>query len=222
MTQRQAARAWRIAGWTTAAVAVAAYTVTAHRAASASDPGVFEVLVIVVPAMALILLLAWRSRRRTTWVSLWLVLAGGLFAAREDLAASTRWVLLMEHVGINLALGLGFGRTLVSGSKPLVSRLAEMVHGNLSPLQARYTRGATLAWTAFFGLLALASVLLFALAPVPVWSAFVNLLTLPLVIAMFAGEYLVRVVLLPRGERAGFFEAMGAYRRMVAGKPRPH
>lgn len=222
MTHGRRARSWRIAGWTAAAFAAVAYALLAHHAASAPHPGLFEVSVILVPLMAIMLPLAWRSQHRLAWLSLWLVVAVGLFLARGQLAAGTQWMLLAQHVGINLGLGLAFGRTLAAGAKPLISRFAEVVHGALSARQARYTRRATLAWTAFFGLMVAISLFLFALAPIAVWSAFVNLLSLPLVIVMFAGEYLARVVSLPRAERAGFFEAVGAYRRVAGGNAKPH
>ncbi len=194
----------------------------AHLAASAPHPSPAEVLLLVLPPMALILVLGWRSQHRAGWVSLWLALAGGLLLARDQLAAGTHWVLLLQHVGINTALGLAFGRTLMPGAKPLISGMAEMVHGSLSARQMSYTRGATLAWTIFFGLMALASVLGFAFAPVAAWLTFVNLLTPPLVIGMFAAEYLTRLAMLPRAERAGFFQAVDAYRRLGAGDGKPH
>ena len=44
----------------------------------------------------------------------------------------------------------------------------------------------------FFATMAIVSSLLFFLAPLAVWSAFVNFLTLPLVALMFVAEFLVR------------------------------
>ena len=209
---------WRILGWLAAAAACAGYALLAHRAASAPAPGGFEAAVILAPLMALGLALAWRSAHRVAWLAAWLALAAALVLARGPLAAGTAWMLLLQHVGYNLALGLGFGRTLVRGSKPLVSRFAEIVHGPLSPVLARYTRGVTWAWTLYFGLTALASVLLFLLAPPAVWSGYVNLLSLPMLTAMFVAEYLVRLRAIPASERSGFFQAVGAYRQFIRRK----
>lgn len=211
------AKAWRILGWIVVACGCAGYAVLAHRAASAPAPGVFEAAVIVAPPMALGLALAWRSGR-AAWLILWLAVLIALVLARERIAAGTSWMLLLQHVGFNAALGLGFGRTLAAGAKPLVSRFAEIVHGPLSLVLARYTRGVTWAWTLYFALTALASVLLFGLAPAVVWSAFVNLLSLPMLGAMFVLEYLVRLRLVPTSERSGFFQAVGAYRQFVRRK----
>ena len=182
----------------------------------------FEVVIVVLPLMAFALAFAWRSPHRPAALSLWLAMGGGIYLARDRLAAGTHWVVLLQHVGINGALGLVFGRTLAPGAKPLISRLAEAVHGSLSARMERYTERATRAWTAFFATMVLTSLLLFAFAPLTLWSAFVNLLTFPLVLAMFAGEYLVRVLSLPAAERAGFFESIRAYRRLAAGQAKPH
>lgn len=163
--------------------------------------------------MGLALLAAWRSAHRAVWMTAWLSVCAGLWLGRGELGAGTQWVLLVQHVAINAALCFGFGKTLAPNSEPLISRFAKIVHGQLSPRLARYTRGATVAWTLFFGLTALLSVLLFAMAPAPVWSGFVNLLSLPLLGAMFVGEYIARLVLIPRAERSGFLEAVNAYRQ---------
>jgi uncharacterized membrane protein len=75
----------------------------------------------------------------------------------------------------------------------------------------------TLAWAAFSAALVAASTLLFFLGPLLWWSVFANLLTLPLVAAMFVGEYLVRVRVSPElahgGVLRGVLRSVLAYRR---------
>lgn len=223
MSERRRATLWQVLGGAGAVLGCIAYAVVAHRAASEPQPGLFEASVFIVPLMAAALAVAWRSAARAWWLLAWAVVAGALWLLRDRLGAGTQWVLLAQHVGINAALCLGFGRTLAQDSVPLIARLARMVHGELSPRLVRYTRGATLAWTLFFAATAVLSILLFALAPWAVWSGFVNLLSLPLLGAMFVGEYLARVWLIPRDERSGFFEAFSAYRRFSRRRdPRPH
>ena len=200
-------------GWAAAAIGCVAYALLAHHAASAPHPGLFEAAVFIVPLMAFALVPAWRSPRRAWWLAAWLAACCALWLARGRLAAGTQWVLLLQHAGINALLCFGFGRTLARGSVPLISRLAQIVHGELSPRLVRYTRLATAAWTLFFGLQVLVSVVLFAWAPAAVWSGFVNLLSMPLLAAMFAGEYLVRLLVIPPEERSGFLQAMKAYRQ---------
>jgi uncharacterized membrane protein len=204
---------WRPLGWAAVACGGAGYALLAHRAASTPAPGLLDAAVFIVPPMTFGLVLVWRSAARAAWLALWLAVAAALFLLRDRLAVGTPWMLLLQDVGINAALCLGFGRTLAAGSVPLVSRFAEIVHGPLSPRLMRYTRRLTCAWALFFGLTATASILLFALAPPVIWSAFVNLLSLPLLATMFAVEYLVRSLVLPRAERGGFFESLAAYRQ---------
>lgn len=213
MSHWRPANIWQALSGTAAVAGCIAYAWVAHRAASAPNPGLFEACVFIVPLMAVALAVAWRSPARAWWLLGWVAVAVALWTLRDRLGAGTQWVLLLQHVGINAALCLGFGRTLARDSVPLIARLARMVHGELSPRLVRYTRGATLAWTLFFALTALLSVLLFALAPAAVWSGYVNLLSLPLLVAMFAAEYLARVLMIPRSERSGFFEALTLYRR---------
>ncbi len=206
------ATVWQALGWACAVVVSVAYALLAHHAASVPAPGLFEACVFIVPPMGFALAVAWRATHRLAWLAAWCVLAVALWMAREQLGAGTHWLLLAQHVGVNTVLCLGFGRTLAPGAVPLISRLAKVVHGSLTPRMLRYTRGATWAWTLFFALNAGISLLLFAVMPAPVWSAFVNLLSLPLLVAMFVGEYLVRLVLLPPGERSSFMRAVTAYR----------
>lgn len=216
MSSWRTAPAWRVLGWAGAALGCIAYALLGHQAASSTAPGLFEAAVFIVPMMAFGLVLAWRSPQRPWWMLLWLACAGALFLARGKLGASTQWVLLAQQVGINAMLCLGFGRTLAPGAVPLISRFARIVHGELSPRLVRYTRSATWAWVIYFALNVLVSLLLFALAPPAVWSAFVNLLSLPLLGAMFAGEFLVRCLVIPADERGGFFKSVAAYREFSA------
>ena len=65
---------------------------------------------------------------------------------------------------------------------------------------------------AFFLGNAAVSLLLFAWAPVEIWSLHANLLTGPLVAVVFLGEMLVRSRVLPREERPSLREVIRSYR----------
>ena len=218
MKARACSKAWKIAGWIFLALCCAAYALLAHWAASSPHPGGYGALVVCAPVLAVGLAVAWRSSHRPLWLGLWLLAVGGIAIAGESLPDGTLWLLLLQSVGLNAAMGLAFGRTLMPGSTPMVSLLAQVVHGQLSPRLTRYTRGVTVAWVLYFAVTTLASILLFFVAPAPVWSGFVNLLSLPLLVAMFAGEYLVRRIVIPASERTGFFQAVAAYRKFSADK----
>ena len=117
---------------------------------------------------------------------------------RGPLQAGFGWIYLVEHVATQLFLCSLFARTLGAGHTALITQFARRVHGGvLAPAQQAYTRRATVAWALFFALDAFVSLVLFAFAPLTVWSIFANVLTLPLVAAMFIGEYLVRRLMLP-------------------------
>lgn len=122
------------------------------------------------------------------------------------------WLYLAQHVGINVVLGLVFGRSLIGPRQPLCTMFAGRVHEHMTPLIVRYTRQITVAWTVFFFAMAALSVLLFAFAPREAWSLFANILTLPLVAAMFVAENEVRKRVLPPQDQFGILAAVRAFR----------
>ena len=79
------------------------------------------------------------------------------------------------------------------------------------PRVERYTRQVTIAWTAFFIVMLLVSVVLYVFAPIRVWSAFANLLMLPLVALMFIVEYAVRIRLLRDLPHKPMLDSLRAY-----------
>lgn len=141
-------------------------------------------------------------------------------AALGGLGPYVPWFYFLQHVGMFLALAAWFGASLRPGREALVTRFALLVEGTLSPAGLAYTRGATLAWAAFSAAVAAASALLYFLAPLALWSVFANLLTLPLVGAMFVGEFLVRIRVCPELGRGGMLRgvtrSVRAYRDAVA------
>ena len=108
-------------------------------------------------------------------------------------------------------LAAGFGRSLAAGEVALCTRLADKLHGPLNTQEILYTRRVTLAWTIFFTLMGVAVVILYVAAPRAVWSAFVNFLATPLIVAMFAAEYIVRRRVLPHTERRGIWATMRVF-----------
>jgi uncharacterized membrane protein len=109
------------------------------------------------------------------------------------LHAELVWLYFVQHVGFNLALALMFGSSLRAGRVALITRMASIIRGGDMPPKVQvYTRQATQAWTLFFSAISLASVALFAWGSLEHWSVFANLLTTPLVGAMFAAEYAAR------------------------------
>lgn len=109
-------------------------------------------------------------------------------------------------------LGL-FGRTLARGREPLVTEIARRIHGTLEPEIVAYTRRVTLAWCLFCAAQLALSAALFVLAPLDIWSLFVNVLNVPLLALMFAAEYGYRVTRYPNHPRASLGATMRAFAR---------
>jgi len=120
-------------------------------------------------------------------------------------------VYLLQECGMYGLLAFGFGGSLRSGGTALCTRLADKLHGPLTPAEVRYTRQVTMAWALFFGVLMLATLLLYVSAPLTLWSMFVNFGTLPLIGAMFAGEYAVRRRVLPHTDRRGIMATVRVF-----------
>jgi len=190
-----------------------AYAVLAHRASVSPTPDISGALLAILPLAGLALAMAWRSTRRALMIAACVGACVALFAFRDWVVAHYNWVFLLQHAGVYALLCFAFGRTLPAGKTPLITGLARMVHGTLSPALLRYTRSVTWAWTLYFAGIAAASLLLFWLAPIAVWSAFANLLSPVLLVVMFAAEYAVRCCVLPAEDRAGPLESIRAYRR---------
>ncbi|MBI2307312.1 MAG: hypothetical protein HYU78_08415 [Rhodocyclales bacterium] len=193
-----------------------AYAVVAHYTSQLPDAAHWAVLLAVLPPAAIGFGML---RSAAPGILGWLV------AAAVVALAAAVWPLLQQHLGgvyfaqhagVNGALGLFFGRTLLAGREPLCTHFASLAHDHVSPRLARYTRQVTVAWTLFFALMVATSVLLFAFASIETWSVFANLLTWPLVGAMFVVEGGVRRLLLPPEERLGLLATIATYRKSMA------
>ena len=99
----------------------------------------------------------------------------------------------LTHWAIYSGLLLTFALTLRPGREPIISAMTRRLHGPLAPDLAFYTRCVTIAWSGFFAAQLAVSLILFFCAPLVVWSFFVNILDIPLVVTMYAAEYLFRL-----------------------------
>jgi uncharacterized membrane protein len=122
----------------------------------------------------------------------------------------------LGHTVLYAALLVAFGWSLRPGREPIVARFARIVHGELPPDVAAYTRTATVAWCLFSAGQLAASGILFAIAPREVWSLFVNVLDLPLLGLMFAGEYVCRRLRFPDRAHIGLLATVRAFARRDA------
>lgn len=193
------------------AVAFGVYLVLAHLTTAEGQPSTLGALIAVVPYMAIALGMAVRSRHRSWALLLWAGIAGLLAYYWALIESQFAWIYFIQHVGVFSLLAIGFGRTLVAGAEPMITRFARIVHGERMALPLlRYTRGATLAWTVFFATMASASTVLFFAGSMSAWSLLVNVLTPLLIGTMFAIEFAARVVVLPPALRTGLVDSVRA------------
>ncbi len=207
---------------TAIAVGVVGYSVLAHYSSATSAATTFPSLGVAVslaPSLIILLLLAWRSPRRLAMSLLCVGVGALLWQFWTTLEQNFNWVYFLQHAGTNVMLAAVFGLTLSGEKQPLCTRFAEGVHGTLSADLVRYTRQVTLAWTLFFLTISLISTLLFLLAPIEAWSIFANFLSFPLILLMFATEYLVRLRVLPNLEKHSIMDGMLAYWKTPAAQP---
>lgn len=209
----------RIVPWLGIAALLVGYPLLAHYTNESAHDGSLGALVAIAPVVLIALVLAWRSPRRLTMLGVLVLLCMALWAGWSALENHFGLVYWLQHVGMQVVLFLTFGRTLIAGRQPLCSRFAQAVHAVVTPQHEIYARQVTIAWTLFFIAMALASSLLFFLAPLATWSVFANFLTLPLVALMFVGEYWVRRWVLPEMRHMHILDAVRAFRNTPA-RPR--
>lgn len=209
----------RILRWLGIATLVIGYPLLAHYTNKSAHSGNLGALVAIAPVVLLALVLAWRSPQRIVMLGVLVLMCVALWAGWSALEHHYGLVYWLQNVAMQLILFMTFGRTLVAGRQPLCTRFAEAVHAPLTPQHEIYARQVTVAWTLFFAGMALASTLLFFLAPLATWSVFANFLTLPLVALMFIAEYWVRRWVLPEMRHTHILDAVRAFRNTPA-RPR--
>jgi len=192
-------------------VAGVAYMIASQWLMTRTPPSPWSAVALLTPMLGAVAIGTWRSGRRA-----WSLLAAAVFAALALQAArggglSPERLYLTEHVAIHIFLAISFGLTLRRGARPLISRLADRVHGGLTPAMERYTRKVTAAWTIYFGAMAALSIGLYASASFAAWALFANLLTPAALMLMFFGEYLLRNRLHPEFEKATLQDMIRAY-----------
>lgn len=124
------------------------------------------------------------------------LLVHGLVAQGTS-SVSILWMALLPQCAAYGILLWFFGRTLLPGREALITRIARSVHRELPPEIEHYTRRVTAFWSALFAAMLLTSVTLFAFASLDVWSLFANILSFPIIVIAFVGEYFWRIARYP-------------------------
>jgi uncharacterized membrane protein len=118
------------------------------------------------------------------------------------------------HATAYSTLLIWFARSLRPDHEPVVTQFARRMRRTMPAEVVRYTRLVTIAWCVFFAAQLSLSGALLALAPAAVWSAFVNLLNLPLTLAMILAEFGCRSLLFHHDNRTGLLATFEGLRRI--------
>jgi uncharacterized membrane protein len=203
--------------WIAVLALSAGYALLAHYANTTAGTGTLGALLALAPIVLAALSVARHSRHRIAMLVLFGIGCAALLTAWNMLEQHADRIFWAEHAGSQLFLCLVFGRTLGAGQQPMCTYFARVVHGTLSPAHERYTRQVTVAWVAFFGLMAATSTILYFTAPLATWSMFANFFTAPLIGLMFIVEYAARRRLLPNMKHAHILAAVKAMWKAPAG-----
>jgi uncharacterized membrane protein len=191
------------------------YPWLAHSAIMAQQNAPVRLALAFAPLLMLAYWAVTRPRNRPLWYAVLLIAGVVIFLAEQEQRLGQA-ALGIPHAAINMFLLWFFGRTLLRGKEPLVTRFARIVHGTLTPQIEIYTRRVTIAWCVFFVAELMASVLLFRFASASTWSLFINFLNLPLVALMFVAEYGYRVIRLPDHPHVSILTAIQVFSKDFA------
>ena len=204
----------RAIGWTWKAfivLACVAYQYLVHFSITDAQPGPVHLVLMWSPLAAFACWVMARSRNKLSWLAVLLAMGIVIYLLEHQEQLGVAAASGMSHAAAYLFLLWYFGRTLAPGAEPIITRFARRVHGALQPDIEQLTRRLTIAWCVFFAAQLIASALLFAFASLDAWSVFVNLLNLPLLVAMFAGQWIYRNVWYPDCPRASIWQAIESF-----------
>jgi uncharacterized membrane protein len=185
------------AGWTWKALIVSAcvgYQVLAHSVVHDAHAGLIRVALAAIPLLVLAWWIVRSARHKLIWTLALSCAATAVYLIEQYERLGLAATNALTHTTINLAMLWLFGRTLLPGREPLITRFARRIHGTLTAEIELYTRRVTLLWCVFFAAQIVVSALLFAFSTLEAWSLFVNLLSLPLIAVTFVGEYAYRIL----------------------------
>ena len=192
-------------------VCIIAYAGLSHYGNTAAKNPDVGVVLALGPLLGVGLLIIWR------WGRFWAVLPASVAAGTllylywPVLERDFPVVCLLQEGGFYSLMAASFGLSLFGRRTALCTQLADKLHGPLTAQELRYTRRVTAAWALFFLLIAAATLGLFILAPLRIWSLFANFCVLPLIGLMFIAEYAIRLRVLPQVQRPGILAAVRVY-----------
>lgn len=195
-----------------------AYPILLHTYILKEEVEVSRLLLVFAPLLVVANWAIFRSLDRVWWPLVALVLAALIYyvATGNHGRVGLLAVNGLSHATLNLFLLWLFGRTLLREREPLISQIARHITGPLKAEIVVYTRQVTIAWCVFFVLQVLTSLSLYIFAPIAVWSFFINVMDLPLLVIMFVGEHSYRTARFPDHRRTSILKAIEVYSRDFA------
>jgi len=182
------------------------------------EVAMWQLMFVFAPLLAAAAWVVFRMVGKVWWPLLTLLFAAGVYyiATGDYGRVGLLAVNGFSSGTLNLFLLWLFGRTLLPGKEPLISQISRHINGQLLPGVAEYTRYVTIAWCIFFGFQIVASLALYTFAPIAVWSFFINVLNLPLLILMFVGEKALRTIRFPHHPKTSILKAIEVYSKDFA------
>jgi uncharacterized membrane protein len=157
----------------------------------------------VGPVLLIGLILAWRWTSPLTALLIAAVSCALLYRCWPAIERNFEWGDLIQQCAVYGLIAASFARSLFAGRVPICTQLASTMHGVLTPAEIAYTRRATIAWVVFYVLTTVAIPVLFFVAPLRIWSLFVNFGVFGLMIVMGIADHALRRRVLPRHPAGG-------------------
>lgn len=200
--------------WLGIAALLLGYAVLSHYSASSPDARRLGATLSLGPLVLIGVILIWRFTHPAAAILTAGLLGAIMYRYWAVLERNYEWVDLVQQCGVYALVAASFAGSLIGGRVPLCTQLASQMHGNLTPEEVTYTRGATWAWATFYAMLSVVILALFFWAPLRIWSLFVNFATFGLILCMGIADHALRQRIVPRRLRGGL---LGIIRRALIG-----
>ena len=196
-------------------IAVLAAPALFHVALFHTTSRVLPVAFLILQLGSLGLFLSAQLKGRTKALAVALIGAGILLLAPRLGNLGSLLSSGLSHTLINGLLVAVFGASLKAGREPLITGIMRRIRGTLPPELLRYGRQLTIFWCGVAVGQLLTSFVLATTAPIVTWSLFVNVLSAPLVLLIFAMEILyhtIRFRHLPRSRVTDLIKTLANWR----------
>jgi uncharacterized membrane protein len=193
--------------WAVIVVLIICYAVLSQYSNSVPDAKGLAAGLSVGPLLLIGAVLVWRWSHPLPASLIFALVGVLLFRYWPVLTKYYEWSDVVQQCGAYGLASVSFGRSLLGDRVPLCTQLMDKLHGPLAAAEIAYMHKATVAWTLFYALLAAAILALFFVAPLRLWSLFVNFGTFGLMGLMFMADHAIRHRVLPH-RQAGILAAL--------------